>query len=97
MCFNDTLTIRLILITYGCIHFILIITTLIEERQKEDNLEKSQCTFKPKLITKKFNESNNVNPKFTRVQQKFPNQDYDKDPSAKECTFTPQVKLSLVL
>ena len=34
-----------------------------EERVREDNEEKNQCTFQPKLFTKRFNEANGVNPR----------------------------------
>ena len=82
-------------------NYIFIYTYILfsEERQKEDNLEKSQCTFKPKLITKKFNENNNVNAKFTRVQtnKQFAIDHHTKDPNSKECTFTPHVSIIIII
>jgi len=68
-----------------------------EERVREDSEEKSQCTFQPKLFTKRFNETNSVNAKFARpvsassVSFKAMQNETIKDHSVKECTFTPQI------
>ena len=39
------------------------VTRDTEERVREDNEEKTQCTFQPKLFTKRFNETSGINPK----------------------------------
>jgi hypothetical protein len=60
---------------------------LIEsERAREEAIERMECTFQPQLATSRFNQTNQVNPKFRKpADERKP-----KTPEPKE-SFTPQV------
>eukprot|EP01036_Dinobryon_divergens_P023461 gene23463-31808_t len=68
-----------------------------EERVREDNEEKTQCTFQPKLFTKRFNETSGINPRYSRPQSASAaslhnmQNETARDHNSKECTFTPQI------
>lgn len=69
-----------------------------EEKYREEKIHKQECTFQPRLSTRKNSQFATVDPRYDKVRvltiQELKEKEKEQPPP-KDCTFTPKVRFNL--